>query len=249
METNLISGIYTITNTINGKVYVGLSKNMAQRKSRHFTALQSGKHANGYLQNEYIKYGKQHFDFEVIEFCAEEYMASQENYWSNMLMATNRVFGYNIEPTNPNKNNVISNETRLKISKAIKGRYLGRVVSVETRVKMSASRVGKIATKEHRENISISQKGRKMPQYQKDLLMKYHLGRVTTDKQKVLLRQNSVTRKPILQYNKDGVFLKEYMSIKQATLESGVSRNAIRSSFLQKRKSNKYIWRIKNENI
>ena len=47
-----ISGIYKITNLLNGKVYVGQSQNVFERKIQHFTALRNGNHENHEMQKD-----------------------------------------------------------------------------------------------------------------------------------------------------------------------------------------------------
>lgn len=56
-------GIYCITNTIDGKRYIGSSKNTKQRKYKHFYYLKAGTHPNIHLQSSYNKYGKEVFHF------------------------------------------------------------------------------------------------------------------------------------------------------------------------------------------
>lgn len=50
-------GIYYITNTINGKFYVGSSKNIKKRWARHIRDLNNNNHHNIYLQRSCNKYG------------------------------------------------------------------------------------------------------------------------------------------------------------------------------------------------
>ena len=47
-----LSGIYKITNLLNGKVYVGQSQNVFKRKIQHFTALRNGNHENREMQKD-----------------------------------------------------------------------------------------------------------------------------------------------------------------------------------------------------
>lgn len=61
------TGIYKITNKINGKYYVGSSSYINQRWSTHRKLLNKNKHYNPHLQNAWEKYGKESFDFIVIE--------------------------------------------------------------------------------------------------------------------------------------------------------------------------------------
>lgn len=61
-----IPGIYTVTNTVSGTVYVGQARNIRKRWEVHRSTLGSGKHRNGYLQRAWNKYGADAFHFEVI---------------------------------------------------------------------------------------------------------------------------------------------------------------------------------------
>ena len=65
---NKICGIYKITNTLNGKVYIGQSVNVQERFYEHKRKLRLQQHFNKYLQNAYNKHGE-YFEFEVIEEC------------------------------------------------------------------------------------------------------------------------------------------------------------------------------------
>ena len=112
----MITGIYTITNIINNKIYVGKSKNIKYRFTEHLKCLENNKHHNIYLQNAFNKYGKEAFKLEILEECDITFIFSQENYWCNLLNTHNRSFGYNIRPTNPYNNCKISKESKIKMS-------------------------------------------------------------------------------------------------------------------------------------
>lgn len=47
-----MSGIYKITNLLNGKAYVGQSHNIYSRRKQHFTALRQGRHENRAMQQD-----------------------------------------------------------------------------------------------------------------------------------------------------------------------------------------------------
>lgn len=44
-------GVYKIINTINGKIYIGSSKDIDRRWSEHVRALELNAHINPHLQN------------------------------------------------------------------------------------------------------------------------------------------------------------------------------------------------------
>lgn len=60
------SGIYAITNTLTGSLYIGSSKNIEKRLGIHKVSLSKGTHVNRYLQNSVNKHGLDAFEFSVI---------------------------------------------------------------------------------------------------------------------------------------------------------------------------------------
>lgn len=139
----MISCIYTITNLINNKIYVGCTVDLSKRKNLHFKQLRTNKHGNVYLQAAWNKYGEESFRFEILEECNKEFLKSQENYWCNTLNVHNINYGYNIQPTNPNGNITHSKETIIKISNSRKGSIganLNKKLSIEVKEKISKSK-------------------------------------------------------------------------------------------------------------
>lgn len=90
-------GIYKITNLVNGKCYIGQSRNIEKRfsahKSRPFN--ENSEEYNKVLYRAIRKYGLDNFSFEVIEECKIELLNNRENYWINFFDATNPTKGYN----------------------------------------------------------------------------------------------------------------------------------------------------------
>lgn len=152
------SGIYIITCLINNKVYIGRAKNWKNRIGQHKKDLESKRHPNYHLQNAYNKYGKENFNFELLEeYLNEEFiLPSMENYWCNILQAHNPKFGYNIAPTNPYAKVNPSKETREKISKA----NIGKKRTEEQNKIMSEKRKGKKLSEQHKINLGKSLKGK-----------------------------------------------------------------------------------------
>jgi group I intron endonuclease len=91
------SGIYKITNKVNGKIYIGKSVDLYQRFCEHKAYLNSGKHHNRYLQRAWNKYGEECFIFEVVENVRDKDMLNgREIYWINCLHSTIKENGYNL---------------------------------------------------------------------------------------------------------------------------------------------------------
>lgn len=61
------SGIYCISNNINGHIYIGSTKDFYQREKQHFSMLRHNNHHSKYLQNSYNKYGHDNFTFKIID--------------------------------------------------------------------------------------------------------------------------------------------------------------------------------------
>jgi len=59
--------IYKILNKVNGKFYIGSTKNAKVRWYQHKYSLNNNKHINNHLQNAWNKYGKDSFDFIILE--------------------------------------------------------------------------------------------------------------------------------------------------------------------------------------
>ena len=64
---NACCGIYKIVNRINQHYYVGSSKNIPFRWTRHKKALKSSSHHSRRLQRAWNKYGEESFEFIVVE--------------------------------------------------------------------------------------------------------------------------------------------------------------------------------------
>lgn len=75
--------IYKIENIVNHKKYIGLTNNIARRRSRHFTDLRCKRHDNGFLQKEYNIYTQEAFTLETIYEgdCTPEEIGEKEKYY------------------------------------------------------------------------------------------------------------------------------------------------------------------------
>jgi group I intron endonuclease len=76
-------GVYKITNTLDGKVYIGSTTiDTDWRWSTHLALLRRGKHHNRHLQRAWDKYGESAFSFEVVEQgTTQEDVREKERSW------------------------------------------------------------------------------------------------------------------------------------------------------------------------
>jgi group I intron endonuclease len=160
--------IYKIINAVNNNFYVGSAVNFEKRKARHLWRLRRGDHANKYLQAAWGKYGEQAFVFAVVQEVPEfEDILAVENVWLHEHVGKDYCYNIATDATAPqtgmsgeknamwgrtfthtedakarigaaSKIRVQSEEEKAKRRQSLKG----RVVSISTRTKISATLSG-----------------------------------------------------------------------------------------------------------
>lgn len=101
-------GVYVLTNTINGMIYVGSSKSLNTRWSNHKSYFRKGIHHNKKMQNVWNKYGESVFSFSVIELTNDtENLVNLEQKWIDALNPCDRSVGYNILPLAFRQNRIL----------------------------------------------------------------------------------------------------------------------------------------------
>lgn len=115
------SGVYKITNTVNGKFYIGSSYDIEDRWNCHIRNLTNGNHPNPKLQHAWNKYKKDNFIFEVIEETSteKEILFERENHHLSVLKPFERNIGYNICPKAEGGDNFTYNPNKERIRKHI----------------------------------------------------------------------------------------------------------------------------------
>ena len=86
-------GIYSITNKINGKRYIGQSINIDNRWKEHIRNIDNP-NKNNTIYKALRKYGLENFIFEVLEECTESELDDKEIYWIEYYDSYNN--GYNM---------------------------------------------------------------------------------------------------------------------------------------------------------
>lgn len=204
----MYTGVYTITNLINNKIYIGFAKNINKRWIRHKDDLNNNIHHCVHLQDSWNKYGKNQFLFEVLIECEERFLASEEHYWATLLNVHNENYGYNTRPTHP----------------------YGKINQTEeTKKKISISNFGKRRTDLERKNMSEKAKLKKDKGYvpwNKD-----SKGGIVSEEVKLKIKHTMLAkhlktnngvgvlkRRPVLQYDLNNNFIKEWESLTEASL-------------------------------
>jgi group I intron endonuclease len=193
MET----GIYSITNTITNKVYVGSAVKIESRWKEHLNDLRKNKHHSIKLQRAFNKYGESTFIFNVIMLCDKNELIINEQKFIDSLESYKK--GYNSCPIAGSRlGHKQSQETKDKIRNKLKGRTSpkkGTITSDETKLKLSKAHMDKKLSDTHVENIRQSKMGDKNPFYGKKV------------------KEEHKTYKKINQYTKDMEFIKEWNSL------------------------------------
>ncbi len=119
------SGIYKITNKVNGKIYIGSAYNLSNRFSTHQYTLRNNTHKNKHLQAAWNLYGSDCFSFEILELVEDKTeLLKREQFYIDSFNSTHKEVGYNKAKFAGNTAGVTpSLETRLKQSETKKRMY------------------------------------------------------------------------------------------------------------------------------
>jgi group I intron endonuclease len=115
-----ICGIYALRNAVNGKIYIGSSRDCARRFGEHITRLRRGAHINAKLQSAWNKHGEA--NFERVILCSvpnpDDLERTEQQFIDEHRAVT---LGYNLSPTAGNTAGwKAPPETRARMSAAAK---------------------------------------------------------------------------------------------------------------------------------
>lgn len=108
IETTTKQGIYSITNVLSGRVYIGSTNNLRKRLNAHRCALKLGNFLNQKVQKDYNELGLSFFVFDVIELVngSDQELTEREQYYTTR--AHNSIFGcYNRKTVVPRKGVIV----------------------------------------------------------------------------------------------------------------------------------------------
>ena len=158
------TGVYKITNLVNGKVYIGASKNIEKRWWGHRRGLTT-------IAEDRQTFGLDNFKFEVLLECPEDMLCQWERDMICLYDSDDPEKGYNSPKDRPyslkaseslkghkpwNTGIPRSDEQKRKISEALKGIPF----SEEHNRKISGAKKGHKFSEEHKRKLSESQKGK-----------------------------------------------------------------------------------------
>ena len=238
-EGEIINGIiYGSRNIVNGKWYIGQSINYKQRKYDHLRRARHN-YDRCIFHAAIRKYGEDAFEWTLLESDIHTYdeLNEREKYWirEKKSLLPN---GYNMTGGGDGTaNHHKSEETRKRISIANKGKKR----SEETRKRISIANKGKKLSEETRKRISIAHMG---------------LTASAETRKRLSIVNKGKGAKPVLMFNRNGDFVAEFPSIKDAADYIGITRSPVAAVLngTQKfagsghNKNAGYTFRYKNEN-
>lgn len=178
MSAQILSGIYRIRNTVNGKVYVGSAVDVPNRWHEHRKHLRKGDHHSRHLQAAWNKYGEAAFVFEIVEVVERKDLLIAREQW-HLDGAFGTAWPYNISPTAGSLWGFRHTEaSKSRMSLVQKGKGLGGTASVETRARLSLALKGLVRSAETRKNMSLAQKGHAVSPATRQKISSAHKGKM-----------------------------------------------------------------------
>ena len=257
--------IYSITNTLNNKRYIGSATRLKERWRVHKYLLRKNKHFNNHLQNAWNKYGEENFKFESIELISNyniekltSILIEREEYFIIYYNANNNKFGYNSRiKCNSNLGHKMSEEQKKKLSIVKMGKYTE--AQRQSRIEYGLKRRGipnteisnwwKNLSKIEKENL-INRRVNTLKEINK--YKKENFGSIFTDESIKKIQNTRIKRgtsKIVQAYNLDGSFYKKYNSYSEALRDFDVNTKngasifcSIKNGYLFKDK----MWKIGN---
>lgn len=252
-------GIYVISHELKPNYfYVGSTKckdGFYRRWYQHVHSLKKNNHSSPFLQNIFNKYGHKGLLFKIIEIIDEpENLYIREQYWLDYYSLNHNVLNY--APIVAANSMAMTDIVKQKISKSLSGKYTGKDSGNAKKIYMysssgdfinlfecisdAAKHVGSLNN-----NFYIFDK----PQYHKGFLFsRSEMTDLEVDYFKRFGASNRYWyRKPIVQYDLDGNFIKEWASARDAEKYYGIHHGVITQALTGLIKTSmKSIWKYLN---
>lgn len=141
-KNNNLFIVYCHTNKINGKKYVGITSTTPQLRWQNGYGYRANKHFYSAIK----KYGWEEFHHEILfEGLTEEEACEKEKYLIKKWNLTNQKKGYNNSYGGEHGKHSLHTREKMRMAQlGEKGHWYGKKMSMESRLKMSLSKKGKI---------------------------------------------------------------------------------------------------------
>lgn len=219
-------GIYKITNP-EGKIYIGQSIDI-DRRFKEYKRIQK-RSAGRKIISSLKKYSPDKHIFEVLEECLIHQLHDREYYWKMYYKSVEN--GLNCDYFD-NSGGPRSEETKRRISEGAKGKK---------RSEATKQKLRKPKTEEHKQNIRKAKQN--ISQETKQRISDGKKGKTPNRDYKTWAKQQ---QKPVLQYDLEGNFIKEWEGVKVAAVYLGCDPTTITANLRGiTKKGYGYIWKRK----
>ena len=175
IKKKIKSGIYKITNLVNGKFYIGSANNIYARWKGHKTSLRSKtkNHHSIHFQRAWDKHGEKNFVFEIIELVEnfaddkkilKRCLLDREQHYLDTLTPWDRKVGYNFDKV---AGSSLGRKMKKKTKKLLSIAAKKQENNAFRRTGDDAVNAGRLHTKEWCDDMSIRFSGENNPFYKK----------------------------------------------------------------------------------
>lgn len=235
MDNSRITGIYKLTNLINGKIYIGQSRDIANRMRYH---IQDSKRVNDKrgqnpLYEAMRKYGHENFKLEILEICEEAELDEREAYYIKLYDSTNPDKGYNqtFYPKPFLDPRIIAESHRAEVmrmhGKRLREWNLKQWKDPEYRKKMS------------KQSSKVQLERLKDPEYREEKI-------------KQLKEATNKMKKKVAQYDLEGNLIAVYDGVREAGRATGISHQSIQKvakGDKYRKTAGGYVWKYLQEKV
>jgi len=243
--------IYTITNLLNNKKYIGSSSNIEKRKQKHLCLLKNNKHHSLSLQQSWNKNKPENYIFEIIEVLSEDQnMYEVEQYYLDLYKTYNKKYGYNMSKnaiapfgTNP--------QIKIVYQFSIEGLFLNKYDNctiAANKYNIDTSGLSKCAREKYRFYGGYIWSYSKELSQERIIKANSPLKRSIETIEKIKQNRKYTGKKAIIQLDLNGNFIKRFDSILEASKELNISHGGICDVCKQKHnKIKNFIFKYENE--
>ena len=223
--------IYKVSNDVNKKLYIGQTVNLEKRKLAHFSDNRTN---HQIFKNAILKYGKEHFKFEIIDTATTKNEANKKEIFYIKYYNSLHPNGYNM--TIGGEGCAISWNAIKVCCFDLKGNFLKEYVSAR-----EAANELNLCETDILRTIRIKKGRVKNFQFCKSEFKKEYIG-------KEYIKPLSGRRKKVYQFSRYGEYIQEFESLQKASLITKTRRTCI-SNVLDKNKlANNFLWRSFDNN-
>ena len=220
-------GIYKITNKINGKCYIGQSVDIQQRWSKHLSTFNGNATPDYEIYKAFAKYGVNNFTFEVIEECDKSLLNSREIFWIEFYDSFNN--GYNMSLGGEACNGT---NDKAVYQYDLSGKFIKEYKSAHDAARENNIQFTNICKVCRGERKTAGGFGWS---YEKKIAIES-------------IKTKRLGDGTVLQYTKNGEFVAEYPTAREAWKKTGISDTTIGNVCKGKGKTaGGFVWRYKND--